>query len=191
MSIEEDVLNEDKTSSEEISIVDGLFVTLDKWIVCESPVIYQGMSSGVYAFRVRPIDAAENIGDPSEKIIFTVDASLPIPGETAPSDEFVIPDYTIYGLLLILIIVLILIVFIVIACRIKDRKKRQKLIEEKERKNADMVRSQDAEYARALQNSINQNAYVNPESYMTSQNRQREEYEYQRAVEESMRYGNN
>ena len=64
-----------------IQIRDGAAVVLGSWVDCEDPVILTGMSSGKYAFRVRAIDHAGNTGEPTDTVLFTVDDTLPIPGE--------------------------------------------------------------------------------------------------------------
>lgn len=54
-------------------------VQAGKWASCGTPVLYEGLRSGSYAFSVRATDEAGNTGAPSAEHLFTVDASLPIP----------------------------------------------------------------------------------------------------------------
>ena len=42
----------------------------------------QGLRSGNYTFRVKSVDAAGNIGAASQPYAFTVDDTLPVPGES-------------------------------------------------------------------------------------------------------------
>lgn len=83
--------NRSRNGTEEDSVVirirDGPVVTLGEWVACEEPVILTGMPSGDYEFQVRAIDLAGNTGEPTSVSAFSVDETLPIPGEDTGGDS--------------------------------------------------------------------------------------------------------
>lgn len=69
--------------------LNGTSVVLGQWHNVSSPVTYLGFSTGTYALQVRALDAAGNLGDPSDPYVFAVDESLaaPSPPSTSSSDD--------------------------------------------------------------------------------------------------------
>mmetsp|Transcript_31546 Transcript_31546/g.89554 ORF Transcript_31546/g.89554 Transcript_31546/m.89554 type:complete len:1752 (-) Transcript_31546:144-5399(-) len=59
-------------------------VLLDRWHMLVyaqqlSPVVYEGLPSGLYVFRALAADNAGNVGQQADAVLFEVDSSLPIP----------------------------------------------------------------------------------------------------------------
>jgi len=125
------LLQDNTTDSTEnrsvIRIRDGTVVTLGEWVTCEDPVILTGMPSGDYEFQVRAIDLAGNVGEPTAVSVFSVDETLPIPGEESgdSSDGSVSLSAGIVGVMAAGSVAFVLCMCVVVGCwRRRTRRRR-------------------------------------------------------------------
>jgi len=102
-----------------ISIKDGPTVTLGIWVQCENPVIFHRMPSGQYEFRTRAVDRAGNVGNATDTILFTVDATLPIPGEKDSGSQT--PSWMWYIIAAVAGFVLLLVIVLLVRRRTRTR----------------------------------------------------------------------
>lgn len=121
--------------TDSIRIKDGPVIVLGQWMESDAPVILTGMPSGTYAFRVRAIDNAGNVGEATAETIFIVDASLPIPGgRTAESSKNVSISKTMVIAIISACVIFIFMACIVVGCW-RRRSRRRRI--EKERASAE------------------------------------------------------